>query len=89
MDTEQAVTVFFRLVEAVILPLSLYIANKISSLERKVDKVDTVLIGVDGKNGLRSRIRRLEVKVDKLSLLQAARHGEVPDIYDKDDEDDD
>lgn len=47
-------------------------------LKNDTQKVETILIGADGKNGLRSRIRRLEIKVDQLTIAQAARHGEPP-----------
>jgi tetrahydromethanopterin S-methyltransferase subunit G len=101
MTTEQAMDAIFRIIELVILPLLAFIAHKMNNLERKlgstqsevskmnseVSKINTVLIGPDGKNGLRSRLRRLEVKVDQLALQQAARHGEAPTLLIPDEDD--
>jgi hypothetical protein len=94
METGQAFDAFFRILEAVLLALIAYIAGKIRELsgrvegtQNEVNKVSTILIGADGKNGLRSRIRRLEVKVDQLALQQAARHGEAPTIVISDEDD--
>lgn len=79
----------FKFFELILVPSFLYIANKMSSLERKSDKLENILIGPDGKNGFRSRLRRLEVKVDNLIIQQASRHGEAkPPVEHYHDEDD-
>lgn len=93
----EAFDAFFRIVETILVPGIVYLGTRINNVDRKidgvrskVDKVDTVLIGPDGRNGIRSRIRRLESKVEHLALQQAARHGEAQPVqYDSDEDDED
>ena len=75
----------FKLVELVLLPFSWYVIKRLNTLgdllnELKNDtrELKTILIGTDGRNGIRSRVIRLERKVEHLTLRQASRHGEVP-----------
>ena len=76
LSTPEAVSLFIEILKLLVIPAVIYVVKSIHALDRKVDKINTVLIGVDGKNGLRSRIRRLEIKVDALAFAQAHRHGE-------------
>lgn len=66
----------FKIIELLVLPFAWYIVKKLDSVVATVEDLKTSLIGVDGKNGIRSRVMRLERKVETLSLQQAARHGE-------------
>lgn len=66
----------FKIIELLVLPFAWYIVKKLDSVVATVEDLKTILIGVDGKNGIRSRVMRLERKVETLSLQQAARHGE-------------
>jgi hypothetical protein len=74
-------------IEIAIVPLGAWIVNTLRMALEELRTLRTVLIGVDGKNGMRSRLRRLERRVEYLSLQQAARHGE-PIEMDKAEEDD-
>lgn len=65
-------------IEVAIIPLGIWIVNSLRLALEELHTLRTVLIGVDGKNGMRSRLRRLERRVESLSLQQAAKHGEVP-----------
>lgn len=65
-------------IEIAVLPLGAWIVNNLRLALEELRTLRTVLIGVDGKNGMRSRLRRLERRVENLSLQQAARLGEVP-----------
>jgi len=47
--------------------------SKIQLVDGKVDKVNTTLIGQDGKNGLRSRVVRMESRVENIALAIASR----------------
>lgn len=71
-----AIEAFVSFLEIIAVPVAMYVINKINQSSSKIDRIEAILIGVDGKNGLRSRIRRLEVKVDALTLAQGRRHGE-------------
>lgn len=71
-------------VTAIIVPFLGYLAKKIAdidakivSVETKVDTANTTLVGQDGKNGLRSRVIRMESKVENLGLALAARNIQV------------
>lgn len=66
----------FKIIELLVLPFAWYIVKKLDSVVATVEDLKTILIGVDGKNGICSRVMRLERKVETLSLQQAARHGE-------------
>lgn len=90
----EAFQIIFELIKLAVLPAIWYVTSELKSLNRTLDslkqdtqKVETILIGADGKNGLRSRIRRLEIKVDHLAIAQAARHGEPPAFRSESEED--
>ncbi len=69
----------FKIVEILIVPFALYIIKTLTSIQREVSDLKTVLIGIDGKNGIRSRVIRMERRVERLSAAQAHRHGEQDD----------
>lgn len=68
-----------RLVEILIIPFGIWVVKMLSMIQKEVSELKTVLIGIDGKNGIRSRVIRVERKVERLSLQQAQRHGEEDD----------
>lgn len=65
-----------RVIELLILPFTIYIVKTLTAIQREVSDLKTVLIGIDGKNGIRSRVIRMERRVERLSAAQAHRHGE-------------
>ena len=67
----------FKIIELLILPFAWYIIKKLEAVVSTVQDLRTILIGVDGRNGIRSRVMRLERKVSNLALQQAARYSEV------------
>ncbi len=66
-----------KLIEIILVPALWKIYTLLSKLSDKVNEVRTILIGADGKNGIRSRVRRLENKVEKLALAHAAVNGTI------------
>lgn len=74
-------------IEVAVIPFSLWIVNTLRLALEELRTLRTVLIGVDGKNGMRSRLRRLERRVEHLSLQQAARHGEAIELDTNEDDD--
>jgi hypothetical protein len=74
-------------IEVAVIPFSLWIVNTLRLALEELRTLRTVLIGVDGKNGMRSRLRRLERRVENLSLQQAARHGESIELDANEDDD--
>ena len=102
ISTEQLLKFIMSLIELIIIPIVIYIVNKlnqsakslvetnvkIQEISTKGGRIEAILIGVDGKNGLRSRIRRLEDKMDILSFAQGRRHGEPQMLFPTNDEDD-
>jgi len=73
-------------IEVAVVPFGLWIVNTLRLALEELRTLRTVLIGVDGKNGMRSRLRRLERRVEHLTLQQAVRHGESPDLVDEEDD---
>ena len=71
-----------RVVEILIVPFVLWVVKTLTAIQREVSDLKTVLIGIDGKNGIRSRVIRVERRVERLSAAQAHRHGE--DVSDDD-----
>ena len=67
-----------KVVEVLIIPFGLYMVRVLTTIQKEVSDLKTVLIGIDGKNGIRSRVIRMERKVERLALAQANRHGESP-----------
>ena len=73
-------------IEIAVIPFGAWIINNLRLALEELKTLRTVLIGVDGKNGMRSRLRRLERRVEHLTLQQVARHGEAIEL--PEDEDD-
>lgn len=82
------VDALFKMVEILLLPAGWYIIKRLDAVVESTKELKTILIGADGKNGMRSRVIRLEKKVSNLSLLQAARHGEASPLLEEADADD-
>lgn len=83
-----------KVVEILLLPFAWYVIKRLDAVVEATSKgnettneLKTILIGADGRNGIRSRVMRLEKKVSNLSLLQAARHGEAAPLLEEDDDD--
>lgn len=55
---------FIKLLEITLLPFGVYIVKTLSSIQKEVSDLKTVLIGIDGKNGIRSRVVRIERRLD-------------------------
>lgn len=65
-----------KLVEILVVPFALYVVKTLTTIQKEVSDLKTVLIGIDGKNGIRSRVIRMERKVERLALQQAQRYGD-------------
>lgn len=60
-------------IQILIIPFCIYVVTSLRKVEKKVDTVNQTLVGQDGKNGLLSRVRRLEKLMENLRL-GLARH---------------
>ena len=72
-----------RVIEVLIIPFGLWMLKLLTAIQKEVSDLKTVLIGIDGKNGIRSRVIRVERRVERLSIAQAQRHGEDRDEDDE------
>ena len=86
--------VLFKFVELLLLPFAWHIIKRLDALAETSTtlasdsrELKTILIGTDGKNGIRSRVMRLERRVENLSIRQASRHGEEIPLENLDTED--
>lgn len=65
-------------VSAILIPLGIWIIRTLLEVEKAVVQVRTVLIGIDGQNGIRSQIRAVSEQQDvhehRITLLEA-HHG--------------
>lgn len=52
--------VLVKVIELLILPATLWLFRTLASLQAEVRSVKEALIGIDGKNGIRSRVERIE-----------------------------
>jgi hypothetical protein len=52
------------IVKVIIIPFAVYVIKSLQSLTQELRDLKVVLIGIDGKNGLRSRIIRTERKLE-------------------------
>lgn len=51
------------------------LVNRVTAIERESSNIRTELIGVSGNNGLRSEIRQIHTKLDKLTELVLTQKG--------------
>jgi hypothetical protein len=69
----------YRIIELVLIPFGIYLVRTLTSVASELKELKTVLIGIDGKNGIRSRVIRVERRIERLAAAQAHRHGEEDD----------
>lgn len=66
-------------VSAILIPLGIWIIRTLLEVEKAVVQVRTVLIGIDGQNGIRSQIRAVSEQQDvhehRITLLEAHHSG--------------
>ena len=59
-----------KLVEVLIIPFSVWLVKTLAAIQKETTELKTVLIGVDGKNGIRSRVIRIERKLENLPVKE-------------------
>jgi hypothetical protein len=64
-----------RIVELLLIPILLRFNQRQEEQGRKINTIETVLIGAEGKNGIRSRVATLEKENKNLSLMLARHLG--------------
>lgn len=72
-----------KIIELLVLPFAWYVVKTLNELTKKVNELGVVLIGVDGKNGLRSRVIRMERRIERLAIRYAKDHDEDDDKEDE------
>lgn len=94
VETKQLFDGIFKLVEILVVPLLWKIYTTLSEISDKqalqageINNVKTILIGTDGKNGMRSRVRRLERRQEQTGLLLARHLEQIPPFAHEDEED--
>lgn len=63
-ESPQLWSEIFKIVELGIIPVIGYVAKKLAEISKELTELRTALIGIDGKNGIRSRLFHLERKVE-------------------------
>lgn len=71
---QEVIDGLFKTVEVLVVPFCIWVLKELSALRKDLSEIKTVLIGVDGRNGIRSRTIRLENKVGRIGITLAA-HG--------------
>lgn len=95
---EQSVTMqldqIFRIIEILILPALWKIYTTLAEIQRRqfeqtneTTAVKNILIGVDGRNGIRSRVIQLERQQAKTNITLAKQFNHTPVDEDGDDDD--
>lgn len=69
-----------RVVEVLIIPFGLWMVKTLNSIQKEVTELKTVLIGVDGKNGIRSRVIYVERQVQRLAVKVGIKPEDGSDV---------
>lgn len=64
-----------KLVELGVVPFVIYVTKTLAKISAELKTLRTVLIGIDGKNGIRSRLIRLERRLERLTAIEAHIQG--------------
>lgn len=64
----------FKVVELGLIPFVGYLIKKLTDISEEIKALRTVMIGIDGRNGIRSRLIRLERRLERF-ILNEAGHG--------------
>ncbi len=93
-ESKQLFDSIFKLIEVLVVPLLWKIYATLSEISHKqaaqtgeISNVKTILIGADGKNGIRSRVRRLERRQEHTSLVLARHVEQIPPLSPEEEED--
>lgn len=86
-SNKELIEVLVRVVELVLIPILWKVYTVLSTLSSEVQTLKIILVGSDGKNGIRSRVRRLEVRQERMALMMAAQAGETNLSFDSEDTD--
>ncbi len=70
----------FKVVELGVIPFVIYVTKSLAKISADLKTLRTVLIGIDGKNGIRSRLIRLERRLERLTALEAQIQG-LPHVH--------
>jgi len=77
-QSKETIETIYRIVELVLIPLLWKIYQAIDKLKEETSTLKTILIGVDGKNGIRSRVLRLEKSQHQTAIFLARVVGSHP-----------
>jgi hypothetical protein len=65
----------FKAVELGLIPFVGYLIKKLSDISEEMKALRTVMIGIDGRNGIRSRLIRLERRLERLLMNEAGHNN--------------
>jgi hypothetical protein len=65
----------FKAVELGLIPFVGYLIKKLTDISEEIKALRTVMIGIDGRNGIRSRLIRLERRLERLILNEAGHNN--------------
>jgi hypothetical protein len=58
----------FKAIELGIIPFIAYVVKQLSRISEELKALRTVLIGIDGRNGMRSRLIHLERRLERIGM---------------------
>lgn len=71
----EVVEFVFKAVELGIIPFVAYVVKKLTDISEEIKALRTVMIGIDGRNGIRSRLIRLERRLERFIMNEAGHNG--------------
>lgn len=72
----------------VVVPFCLYIVKELKEISKAMSELSTVLIGIGGKNGMRSRVARNESRIRGMELTMERSGFHIRSDNNKGDDDD-
>lgn len=88
MQAKELFDFIVKIFEIVIVPLVFSIYKDGRKQTEDIGTLKTILIGADGKNGIRSRVRRLERTAEKTNIQLALLTGQINHHEEEEDGDD-
>lgn len=83
-ESSELIASLFKLVEVGVIPIVGYGVKKLTEISKELTELRTALIGIDGKNGIRSRLIHLERRFEIFMERKPENYSRRTDAFEVD-----
>ena len=68
-----------KILELSVIPFAVWVTRTLNTLTSEIRSLKEALVGMDGRNGIRSKVEKLDTQVSWLVVRYAMKYGESPE----------